>query len=318
MKILVTGANGFLGKHVVKRLKSDGHSVSTTDMSVGCDYVGDLSEQCFVCELPSVDVVVHCAAVQYVTKNKPILNWSEYFYRNNVVATKNLSKHFAQKCKQFVHIGTSMQYLQDGSPNYRESSPMQSQGVYSWSKLLAQKIIDGSTMKTATVIPCIIGGPGREGLFGGFVKNIQKFSIAIIPGSGNQNISIVHVDDVAELISSIIARGETGKFNAAARDAMSINEWANTVGRILGKERIFLMHVPLAPLALLARLTCFRLLASEQLIMLSKAHVLETTKAATVGCVARKTSSEVIVDIVRGLSVDTSHNDALVDDDRIA
>lgn len=313
MKILVTGAAGFLGNRVVKKLKTDGHIIYTTDRSIGCDYVGDLSDQSFVCKLPEADVVVHCAAVQYVTKDKPLLHRRKYFYQNNVISTKNLLRHFEPNCKQFVHIGTSMQYLQDDSESYSESSPMQSQGVYSWSKLLAQQLVDSSTMRTATIVPCIIGGPGREGLFRGFVKSIQSLSIAFVPGKGEKSISIVHVDDVAELVSCIIARGETGKFNTAASDPMSINDWAYTIGLTLGKKKIFILHVPLAPVAALAKLTCFRILAREQLIMLSKAHVLDTAKSAAIGCTARKNSSEIIMDIVHSLSSDVSRNNAFND-----
>ena len=36
--ILVTGGEGFIGKHLVKRLKSLGHNVMTVDLSVDADY----------------------------------------------------------------------------------------------------------------------------------------------------------------------------------------------------------------------------------------------------------------------------------------
>jgi nucleoside-diphosphate-sugar epimerase len=299
VKVLVTGASGFLGKCVVTQLEEQGCIVLTTDKVGACDYVGDLSDISFVKQLPSVDVVVHCAAVQYVTKNKPLFFWKRYFFKNNVAATQNLISHYEEKLQHFIHVGTSMQYRQNGSPNYSESAEMRSQGVYSWSKLLAQDIVDRATLKTATVIPCIIGGPGREGLFRGFVNSIMKYSIAIIPGAGQHKISIVHVEDVARLILRILLTGSSGKFNAAAVDAMSILEWTDLIRSTLGKKRVFIVNLPLAPISFISRLAKYRVLASEQLVMLSMPHVLDTSNASSIGAASRNSCTTIIEGITR-------------------
>lgn len=302
MKILVTGASGFLGKYVVRQLMGSGCTVLTTDVKGTCDYVGDLSDASFITRLPEVDAVVHCAAVQYVTQGKPLLFWKNYFFRNNVIATRNLISHYEGKLQHFIHVGTSMQYRQDGAENYSETAEMRSQGVYSWSKLLAQDIVDSTTLKTATVLPCIIGGPGREGLFHGFVNSIMKYSIAIIPGKGEHKISIVHVEDVARLISCIVLTGSTGKFNAAAADAMTIVQWSDLIGRILDKKYVIKLKVPLAPLYAFSWLTKYRLLANEQLVMLTVPHVLDTTRATSIGATSRNSCATIIEDITRHLS----------------
>ena len=80
--VLVTGANGLVGQNLTKLLKKNGFDVKTTDLVGSVDYLGDLINPIFVKDLPTVDVVINCAAVQYVSQNIPIFYRANYFYKN--------------------------------------------------------------------------------------------------------------------------------------------------------------------------------------------------------------------------------------------
>ena len=195
----MTGAAGFVGSVCARMLVARGHDVVTTDRRGSVTMVGDLADHAFAVALPTVDAVVHAAAVQYVSSDLPFLNRRRYFHENNVVATAHLCERFSKELTHFVNIGTSMMYEQNGTPEYRVSMPLKGQGVYSASKLEAlQHVL--SMPKAATVIPCIIGGVGREGLFRSFVSSMKRRGLVIFPGEGNHPTSMVHVDDVATLI----------------------------------------------------------------------------------------------------------------------
>ena len=73
MKVLITGAAGFLGRECVKQFRSQNYRVMTTDQAGNLDIIGDLANRNFVGSLPEADIVVNCAAVQYVTKDVPLL-----------------------------------------------------------------------------------------------------------------------------------------------------------------------------------------------------------------------------------------------------
>lgn len=302
-KILVTGSSGFLGSRLVRYLRQfSKYKIYTLDLRGSPKILGDLSVARFVNSLPDFDVIIHCAAVQYVTDKKPFFFRKKWFYLNNVKATENLINRYKNSNTFFIHIGTSMQYYQDGKKYYQTTSQMLSQGLYSWSKLLAQNVVDNSGIRSATIIPCIIGGKGREGLFKGFVNTIKNWKIAFIPGQGNYKISIVHVNDVVRLISLVLEKKVSGYFNAASEDASSIIDWVNFIQKSLKIKTINIIHLPYLPLYILSKILCFRVLAEEQLVMLKMSHVLNIDKSKDIGWKPKYKSRDIVDDIASYIS----------------
>jgi dTDP-4-dehydrorhamnose reductase len=175
MKVLILGASGFLGKSCSQLFRSQSYDVLTSDKRGSADIIGDLSNAEFVLSLPQADIIVNCAAVQYVSADLPLFFRRHYFYQNNVLTAKNLYNRYKNSNSRFIHVGTSMMYQQDNSKIYTTKSVMKGDGVYSSSKLDAQYFIN-KLPNAATVIPCIIGGEGRGGLFNSFVGMIKKYN----------------------------------------------------------------------------------------------------------------------------------------------
>lgn len=283
MKILITGADGFLGKECVKQFREKNYDVITTDRKGSVDYLGDLSDAVFTKSLPDVDAVIHCAAVQYVSKDLPLLFRKKYFHLNNVVATSNLCERYSGANTHFVNVGTSMMYAQTGQDLYSIESTMTGEGVYSRSKLKAQLCVNKIPNKSATVLPCIIGGEGREGLFRGFVNMMKKYGVVIFPGKGEHKIHMVHVTDVVSLIMLIVEENASGFFNAAGPEPISIQGWVDEISAELNLKNIRRIRLPLAPMRLISYLTGYRILAREQLLMLEKTHVLSIEESINLG-----------------------------------
>jgi len=299
VKILLTGAAGFLGRVCRARLQSAGHEVVATDRAAEVDLRGDLADAAFCRSLPECDAVVHTAAVQYVSRDVPLLAREAYFARNNVAASANLCARYSGRPTHFVHVGTSMMYRQSGLDTYTTSSPMQGQGIYSRSKLAAQEHVRRLPNPTATIIPCIIGGRGREGLFRGFVNLMTRYGIVVFPGTGEHRIHMVHVEDVADLIALVIERRAEGLFNAAAPDPLSIQGWIDEIQDELGLRAVRRIRLPLAPIQWLSALTGYRLLAREQLLMLAQSHVLSIEASLALGWKPRRTNARIARDIAR-------------------
>ncbi|MBE0625836.1 MAG: NAD(P)-dependent oxidoreductase [Burkholderiales bacterium] len=299
MKILLTGAAGFLARACLVELASRGHEVLTTDCRGRVDHVGDLADTAFCATLPDADAVVHAAAVQYVSRDMPWIRRQAYFQHNNVEATRQLCARYSGLSTRFVNVGTSMMYAQDGSPVYSTGSPMQGQGVYSRSKLAAQAWVDALPNSKATIIPCIIGGVGREGLFRSFVNMMQSLGVVAFPGSGRHKTSMVHVKDVASLIACVIESGASGLFNAAAPDPLSIEQWIDEISAELALGAVRRIHLPLAPVRALSALSGYRILAREQLLMLAQPHVLGIEESLATGWQPRFDNARIVRDIAR-------------------
>lgn len=281
MRVLITGAAGFLGKECVRQFRERGDEVVTTDRTGAVDHCGDLADGGFTATLPDVDAVVNCAAVQYVTPDLPLFFREAFFQKNNVLSARNLCARYGDGATHFIQVGTSMMYRQVGHDAYGIDSAMAGEGVYSRSKMAAQAFVD-QVPGAATVIPCIIGGEGREGLFRGFVR-MAKHGFVAFPGRGEHKIHMVHVVDVASLILRIAEIRASGLYNAAAPEPLSIRQWVDEIGDTLGIGRVVKLSIPLLPVKWLSMLFGYRLLAREQLLMLELPHVLETGESLAIG-----------------------------------
>ena len=301
--VLVTGAAGFLGQRVLPALRRRGWHVVTTDRHGDVDHRGDLADEAFARTLPDAHAVVHAAAVQYVTPRLPLFSRQPFFERNNVIATRRLAQRYgAAPGLHFVNIGTSMMYRQCHAARYTPGSELQGQGVYSNSKLVAQREVEQAFAHWATVVPCIIGGPGREGLFRGFVQSIRRTGRVFYPGRGEHPTATVHVDDVAELVAVVIERGARGLLNAAALEPLSIAQWATHMADELGVPPPRHVRLPLAPVAALAAASGWRLIAREQLLMLEQPHVLDVADSLALGWRPQHDAARIVRDIARHIA----------------
>lgn len=296
---MLTGAAGFLGRECLAQLRAGGHEVVATDRVAGVDLRGDLADEAFCRSLPECDAVIHAAAVQYVSRDLPLFGREAYFTRNNVEATRNLCARYSGRPTHYVQVGTSMMYRQSGLDSYTTTSPMQGQGVYSRSKLAAQEYVRRLPNPTATIIPCIIGGRGREGLFRGFVNLMTRYGIVVFPGNGEHRVHMVHVEDVAALIALVVERRAAGLFNAAAPDPLSIQGWIDEIQDELGLGAVRQIRLPLAPIQWLSALSGYRLLAREQLLMLAQSHVLAIDESVALGWKPRHSNARIARDIAR-------------------
>jgi nucleoside-diphosphate-sugar epimerase len=300
MKTLVTGATGFLGGECVRQLRREGVATVSTDRSGAVDFLGDLSDPEFCATLPDVDAVVHNAGVQYLSRDLPLLGRRAYFDRNNVRATANLARRYSGTKAHFIYVGTSMMYCV-GEAVSSSKTPMLGQGAYSASKIAAWEQARKLPNPTALMVPCIIAGPGRGGLFGPFAKSISRFGAVVFPGDGSRPTHMVHVEDAASLLLRIVLRKATGIFNAASPEPLSIGQWADAIGEEFGAKRVRRFRLPLAPVEWMSAASGYRLLAAEQLLLLRHGQVLDVSESLALGWKPRWNNAQIVRETARAL-----------------
>ncbi|HET7764244.1 MAG TPA: NAD(P)-dependent oxidoreductase [Burkholderiales bacterium] len=300
MRALVTGGAGFLGRECLRQLRAEGIDTVSTDRAGEVDLRGDLSDPEFCATLPDVDAVVHNAGVQYLSPDLPLFSRPAYFERNNVRATGNLARRYSGTKAHFTYVGTSMMY-RVGEAISSSKTPMLGQGVYSASKLAAWEKARALPNPTALMVPCIIAGPGRGGLFGPFARSIARFGAVVFPGEGSRPTHMVHVEDAAGLLVRIVARGAAGVFNAAGPEPLSIVQWADAIAEELGVKRVRRLRLPLAPVEWISAASGYRLLAAEQLLLLRHGQVLDVKESLALGWRPRWTNAQIVRATARAL-----------------
>ena len=305
MKVLVTGAAGFVGRECIRQLRAEGVGTVSTDRSRAADFIGDLSDPEFCLTLPDVDAVVHNAGVQYLSPDLPFLSRRAWFERNNVQATANLARRYSGTKPHFTYVGTSMMY-RVGEAVTSSKTPMLGQGVYSASKIAAWEKARALPNPTALMVPTIIAGPGRGGLFGPFARSIARFGAVAFPGEGSRPTHLVHVEDAASLLVRIVSRKATGIFNAASPEPLSIGQWADAIGEELGVRHVRRMRLPLAPVEWISAASGYRLLAAEQLLLLRHGQVLDVKASLALGWRPRWSNAQIVRSTARALLADDS------------
>jgi nucleoside-diphosphate-sugar epimerase len=222
MKILITGASGFIGSFIVEEaLKRGFETWAAVRGSSKRDFLQDerihfielnLSNQTQLEEQlkeHSFDYVVHAAGV---TK---CLNTSD-FYRINTEGTKNLVRaliNLKMPLKRFVYLSSLSVYgaIHEQQPyvEIKETDTPQPNTEYGKSKLEAEQWLEELDFPYVILRPTGVYGPRERDYFlmAKSIKNHTDFAVGYKP----QDITFVYVTDVVQAIFLAIERGKNGR-----------------------------------------------------------------------------------------------------------
>lgn len=211
MKALVTGATGFLGGALIRRLKSMQSDV--TGMGRNPDALqklmastipvvqADLSNaEAVAVACKGQEIVFHCGAL-----SSP---WGSRgdFYNANVIGTQNIINGcLAGGVKRLVYVSTPSIYFRFNSRlNVREGDPLPSRpaNAYAWSKLLAEEQIDLAYTRGLPVItirPRAIFGPGDTTILPRLIERLSQNRLPII-GDGDTLTDLTYIENVVDAL----------------------------------------------------------------------------------------------------------------------
>jgi UDP-glucose 4-epimerase len=268
--MLVTGANGFVGRVVCRELLRSGHAVTgLVRKAGGCvegvqewvhdskDFVGLGADwlQGF-----SVDCVVHTAARVHVTRDAALDPLAE-FRATNVDGSQRVAeaayRHGAQR---MVFVSSIKAVAEtDGGHPLREDDPTFPQDAYGLSKLEAEQALvsfgSRTGMDIVVVRPPLVYGPGVRANFLSLMRAVAR-GVPLPLGSIGAHRSIVYVCNLAQALAQCATdpRAARGCFHVADRDAPTVAELARSIGRHLRKPTR-LVPVPTSWLQAAGRVT---------------------------------------------------------------
>ncbi len=264
MKVVVTGAGGFIGHHLVKRLKSEGHWVRGVDIkypeyeeSAADDFLlADLRnfESC-VQATDGMDDVYQLAAdmggIGYITANHAFLT------RNNTLINSHmLEAARVSKVDRYLYTSSAcvypsfLQESEDVTPlREDEAVPADPEKGYGWEKLFAEQLTAYYHEECGLDVRIIrfhnIYGP--LGTYDGGKEKAPAAicrKVAIAPdggaievwGDGEQTRSFCYISDCVEGLRRIMESGYTKPINLGTEELITVNQLVDAVCSAAGKS----------------------------------------------------------------------------------
>jgi nucleoside-diphosphate-sugar epimerase len=270
-RILVTGAGGFIGHHLVTRLKEEGHWVRGVDIKYP-EYTDVDADEFEILDLRrwdnclqatrGVDEVYALAAdmggMGFISANHAVIlrnNALINLHTMDAAAVNGVGRYLytSSACIYPEHL----QLKTDVTPLREEDAyPADPQDAYGWEKLFSEKLAEYYTsdfgLDTRTVRFHNIYGPygtwdgGREKAPAAVCRKVARAEdggSVEIWGDGLQTRSFCHIDDCVEGIRRLMDSDYREPLNLGTDRMVTINELAEIVIDISGKQGLSLDHV---------------------------------------------------------------------------
>lgn len=251
MRVAVTGATGFVGGHVVRRLTAAGHDVlglgrrDVEPAAGSIPYVrwdlGD-PEARPPAALAEVDAVVHTAS--------HVADWGpeETFQRVTVDGTRRLLDACGEA--RLVVIGSASVYdpfrghvaaREDEAPVERYRS------AYGRAKAAQERLVRQQRPDAVILRPHAVYGVGDQTLMPRLLAARRRGRL-LLPGGGRQPMSVTHVDSLVDVIEAALVRAEVrGALNVADATPVPVAELLEAAFAALGRPtRIVTLPIPVA------------------------------------------------------------------------
>ncbi len=242
MKVLVTGANGFTGQHLIQTLVGKGFEVIATsrnesrlpsynNLSYYNIELTDVSNVENLFDLTRPSAVIHTAAM---SKPDECAANPSLCTANNIEATQHLLDAASKVGTQhFVYLSTDFIFGENG-PHAEDDMPSPL-NLYGASKLEAEALVHAASIKTTIVRPVFMYGPVWKNLRPSFIqwvasklKNGEPIEVVT-----DQARTPTYIGDLCWGIQKIIQDQVPGTFHLAGKDIVSPYDMAVAVAKHL-------------------------------------------------------------------------------------
>lgn len=226
MKILVTGANGQLGREVA--IQGRGHELILTDADALDITNGEAVKSYFSAIKPQV--AIHCAAYTNVDGAETDFDGA---FRVNVVGAQNIAAGCLEAGSRMVYVSTDYVFDGENQELYREFDPVNPQSVYGHTKLQGEEIVQQILGRHFIVRTAWLYGDGNN-----FVRTMLKLA------ETNDTLCVVHDQvgtptstvDLAKTIFKLLSGDAYGTYHTTCQGQCSWYEFACEIFRQVGKK----------------------------------------------------------------------------------
>ena len=264
MNIVVTGAGGFIGHHLVRRLKSEGHWVRGVDIKAP-DFEASAADEFVIADLrnfesclqatDAMDDVYQLAAdmggIGYISANHALLTRNNTLINSHMLEAARLSRvrRYLYTSSACVYPGF-LQDSEDVTPLREDQAvPADPEKGYGWEKLFAEQLTTYYNEECGLDVRIVrfhnIYGPlgtydgGREKAPAAICRKValaENGSGIEIWGDGEQTRSFCYIDDCVEGLRRIMESGYTKPVNLGTDELVTINALVDAVCEAAGKN----------------------------------------------------------------------------------
>lgn len=208
MKLLFSGASGFLGNNVRPLLEKT-YDVTTVGLTSQDNYIVNIAK-----DIPELreryDIILHAAGKAHSIPKTEAER--KAFFDVNLLGTKNLCAALEKvgMPKSFIFISTVAVYGCDCGVDITEEHPLNGTTPYALSKRLAEEYLQRWCLEHNVVLgiirPSLIAGPNPPGNLRAMIAGIRKGRYLSISGSKARK-SVLMVQDIANLVPLLIKKG---------------------------------------------------------------------------------------------------------------
>jgi len=267
-KVLVTGATGFIGSHLVNSLLAKGHLVTCFAKDVAkidpswekklaiCQ--GDVRDLASVKKIKGdFDVVFHLVA-DYIARSPNSDGEKEHLYKVNLEGTQNILESLKEFSGHFIFFSSISVYDGlDTDQEITEETEVLPINDYGKSKILAEQLVaqygnKGNFLTTSLRLPFVYG-PGTKGNILKMIQAIDQNRFILI-GKGHNKRTPVYIGNVIDLALLVMNnKGADGKcYIVTDGKAYTLKNLYDTTAQALGRK-VIPFYVPFALARLCAR-----------------------------------------------------------------
>lgn len=225
MNILLTGASGFIGKHLRYALEQNGHSVKPASRYNGVDFNAMITPDKWLPHLHNIDVVINSVGIIAETANQS-------FQTIHHLAPKALF----QACER-VGIKRVIQISALGVDQAQAATG------YQQSKKAADDALQALDMDWFILRPSLVYGEGGTSL--AMFQKIAAFPVIPLVQGGRQMIQPVHISDVVATVLKCLEASDTRKtLDVVGAEPVSFAQWLQAIRANQGKTPARIVSVP--------------------------------------------------------------------------
>lgn len=232
-KILITGANSYIGVSVENHLKQwpEAYQVDTVDM-----IDGSWKERSFA----GYDTVFHVAGIVHLEKAKNDPEQAELYERVNTrLAVETAEKAKADGVKQFIFMSSASVYGLSAPIGkvvmINKDTPLMPVDNYGISKAKAEEglqVLADETFKLAILRPPMIYGKGCKGNYRTMAKLAHK--LPVFPYVKNQR-SMLYIENLAEFVRLVVDDEAEGIFCPQNNEYTNTSDMVNLIAHANGR-----------------------------------------------------------------------------------